>query len=93
MSKELAELRDSKTGELMFRSGFICNLIYSMEFIERECHPDALPTVYDKSHIRFHQAVKKIPYIDENGNLIKPTTNSGVKLESFIFDLMPKINS
>jgi len=32
---------------------------------------------------------KKIPYIDEKGNEIKPEQVNGIKLEMFIFDVFP----
>jgi UDP-N-acetylglucosamine/UDP-N-acetylgalactosamine diphosphorylase len=37
----------------------------------------------------WHRADKKIPYVDESGNVVTPDAPNGVKLESFIFDALP----
>ena len=37
----------------------------------------------------WHRADKKVAYINENGDLVKPDETNAVKLESFIFDALP----
>jgi UDP-N-acetylglucosamine/UDP-N-acetylgalactosamine diphosphorylase len=36
-----------------------------------------------------HRAVKKIPYIDQDGRRVEPAEPNGIKLETFIFDALP----
>ncbi len=75
----------NKDGSLMFNTGNICIHYYSLDFLSTTCSPNKLSKVY-------HLANKKIPHADpETGvtitNLI---TDTGVKLESFIFDIFNK---
>lgn len=34
-----------------------------------------------------HVAKKKIPFVNESGELVEPTQPNGVKLEKFVFDV------
>jgi UDP-N-acetylglucosamine/UDP-N-acetylgalactosamine diphosphorylase len=91
MDKASAELRDTTTNELVYNAGNICIHYYSTDFLEKECSPAGLPKVY-------HFAKKAIPFADpETGKTLtkeqmaklgKATT--GVKMESFIFDVFPQ---
>lgn len=84
LSEEIAK-KTNKDGSLYLNTGFICNLGYSVEFLNTTCHPDHLPRVY-------HLANKKIPYADkETGETVKPEKPNGIKLESFIFDVFPAV--
>ena len=66
------------SGRLLFGAGNICNHFYSLAGLKR-----MLPKV--TAH--YHLAVKKIQSVDpESGEVVKPKTNNGLKLESFIFD-------
>ncbi len=77
---ELAK-QTNADGSLAFKLGSIAIHIISTDFIESiNSEGFSLP---------LHKAIKKIPYIDEQGNLIKPTEPNGIKLESFIFDAVP----
>ncbi len=40
-------------------------------------------------HLPFHRAIKKVPYLDEDGQTVKPAEPNAVKLEQFIFDALP----
>jgi UDP-N-acetylglucosamine/UDP-N-acetylgalactosamine diphosphorylase len=72
--------------ELLYDSGNICNHFMTTEFLNEVCrkHSDEL-----KNHI----AEKKIPFIDDDGLLNKPTSNNGIKLEKFVFDVFPFSNA
>ena len=71
MANELDE-----DGELLFgESHIMCNL-YSIEALD----------IISKNQLPYHSAHKKAPYLDENGELVKPTKPNAYKFEAFIFD-------
>ncbi|SCZ88912.1 BZ3500_MvSof-1268-A1-R1_Chr1-1g00820 [Microbotryum saponariae] len=77
----LSESRDEK-GELSYRAANIANHFYSLDFLS------SIRTFSDQ--LTYHIASKKIPHISiPSGNLVKPTTPNGIKLELFIFDVFP----
>jgi len=77
---ELAEKRNVD-GSLVFALGSIAIHIINVSFVEKlNTKGFSLP---------LHRAVKKIPHIDHEGNLVEPAEPNGIKLESFIFDALP----
>jgi len=77
---ELAEKRNAD-GSLTFALGSIAIHIINTSFVEKlNTKGFSLP---------LHRAVKKIPYIDHDGNLVEPAEPNGVKLETFVFDAVP----
>ena len=63
-------------GELLFgESHIMCNL-YSFEALEK----------ISKEKLPYHSANKKAPYMNEMGEMIKPTKPNAYKYEAFIFD-------
>ncbi|KAF8527570.1 nucleotide-diphospho-sugar transferase [Hysterangium stoloniferum] len=82
ITKEQAEKRDAKSGELAFRAANIANHFYTTRFLNSiESFEDDMP---------FHIARKKIPYVDfKNGQTVKPSKPNGMKLELFVFDVFP----
>lgn len=77
---ERAEKRNPD-GSLVFQLGSIAIHIINHSFAEK---------LNEKGiSLPLHRAEKKIPYIDEQGNLIEPTEENGIKLESFVFDALP----
>ncbi len=85
MPKEACE-RINPDSSLVFSAGNVCIHFYSRNFLETTCSPDNLPKVY-------HIAVKKIPYAHPTTGKTIPASelkdNTGIKLESFIFDVFP----
>ena len=68
--------RRTKTGELYFKYGSPAIHVFDREFLEREA-ASAMP---------LHLAHKKIPYVNEKGEIVKPSEPNGYKFEKFIFD-------
>src|SRR6185312_14938039 len=54
--------------------------ILERSFVERLLQGVNLP---------FHRAIKRVPYLDDAGELIQPATANAVKFERFIFDALP----
>ncbi|MBN1804971.1 MAG: UDPGP type 1 family protein [Sedimentisphaerales bacterium] len=77
---EYAEVKNPN-GSLVFELGSIAIHIISRSFVE-ELNDEGFS-------LPLHRAVKKIPYIDEEGNKIEPIKPNGIKLESFVFDALP----
>jgi len=77
-----AAYRKTEDGSLAFELGSIGIHLIDVSFIEKLNNGGdfALP---------LHRAVKKIPYMDKNGNRIQPQAPNGVKLETFVFDAIP----
>ena len=72
-----ANLRDAE-GNLVYSWGVILNYLFHagrLEEIARE-------------RIPVHVVKKKIPYIDENGALVKPDKENGYKFETLILDMI-----
>ena len=77
---ELAEKRNGD-GSLVFGLGSIAIHLINRSFVEKlNAGGFSLP---------LHKAVKKIPHINQQGKLIEPTEPNGIKLESFVFDVLP----
>ena len=77
---ELAERR-AEDGSLELWAGNIAVHAFSVAFLEESLGAD--------NRLPFHVARKKIPHIDEGGDLVTPEVSNGVKFEQFIFDLLP----
>ena len=71
--------RRGKDGKLYFLYGSPAIHVFDRAFLEREASK-AMP---------LHLAFKKIPFVDEKGNMVKPSEPNGYKFEKFIFDILP----
>ncbi|XP_034507054.1 UDP-N-acetylhexosamine pyrophosphorylase-like protein 1, partial [Ailuropoda melanoleuca] len=79
ISPETAQLR-GPDGSLLYSLGNICNHFFTRAFLQvvsSEFEPLLKP----------HVAVKKVPYVDEEGNPVKPIKPNGIKMEKFVFDV------
>ncbi|CAH7685491.1 UDP-N-acetylglucosamine pyrophosphorylase [Phakopsora pachyrhizi] len=78
--------RLAPNGELSFKSANIANHFYTREFLE------SIQSF--ESQLAYHVAHKKIPHIDlKTKKVVKPTKPNGIKLELFIFDVFPFLDS
>ncbi|MFM7928470.1 MAG: UTP--glucose-1-phosphate uridylyltransferase [Pirellula sp.] len=68
-------------GSLRIWAGNIAVHVFDIEFLNRSCQSrDALP---------FHRAHKAVPYVDDQGKECIPSGPNAIKLERFVFDLLP----
>jgi UDP-N-acetylglucosamine/UDP-N-acetylgalactosamine diphosphorylase len=69
-------------GSLRFNAGSIAIHALRVPFIERL-------NASGRLDLPWHRAEKKVPYVDEKGNEVKPDKPNAVKLEQFVFDAIP----
>ncbi len=68
-------------GSLKYDGGNIAIHILNLNFVEE--------MVTGKLRLPYHMAHKKIPCLNENGQLVEPEEPNGYKFEMFIFDALP----
>jgi len=80
LPEEIAK-QTNPDGSLKLWAGNIAVHVFDVDFLERCCQSvDALP---------FHRARKAVAYVDEFGNAQAPKEPNAIKLERFVFDLLP----
>lgn len=77
MSKEMAEATNEK-GDLLYAFGVILNYIFEVNKLE-EIVNNKMPV---------HVVEKKIPYMNEKGEIVKPTEPNGYKFETLVVDMV-----
>lgn len=82
MPDRLTALRDA-SGALKFIAGSIAIHILSVDFVRK------LTGKESSMSLPFHKAMKKIPFLNDSGDRVKPTEPNGVKFEMFVFDALP----
>lgn len=69
-------------GSLRLWAGNIAVHVIDIPFLRRVSRSaEALP---------FHRALKKVPYLNDQGDLVEPDSPNATKFERFIFDLLPQ---
>lgn len=82
LTEELMNAKD-KNGEPAYNYGVILNYLFSVKELEKIM----------KQSMPLHIVEKKIPYIDENGHLIKPESPNGYKFETLVLDMIHLMDS
>jgi UDP-glucose pyrophosphorylase len=77
---EFAERRNPD-GSLEIWAGSIAVHIMGLDFLKQQAG--------NQASLPFHIAKKSVPYVDTNGNTVKPSEPNAIKFERFIFDLLP----
>jgi UDP-N-acetylglucosamine/UDP-N-acetylgalactosamine diphosphorylase len=76
----LANERDAN-GRLRLWAGSPAIHVFDVEFLTRVTEGAGL--------LPFHTARKKVPYLDDKGQLVQPQKENALKFERFIFDVLP----
>ncbi|MDF3127867.1 UDPGP type 1 family protein [Kiritimatiellaeota bacterium B1221] len=82
---DLPEEKQQETladGSLRFVSGSVAIHVFDRAFIERVGGGS-------DAKLPFHRADKKIPFVNEQGEIVKPESPNGIKFEMFVFDALP----
>lgn len=80
LTEEMMDAKDEK-GDPAYNFGVILNYLFREKDLE-EIMERSLP---------LHVVEKKIPYIDENGNLVKPEEPNGFKYEQLVLDMIHEL--
>ncbi len=82
LSQEMMDAKD-ENGDPAYNYGVILNYLF---------HVPELKAVTD-DRMPLHVVEKKIPYIDETGDLIKPTEPNGYKFEQLVLDMIHQLST
>ncbi len=82
LSEEMANARDERGG-LVYSFGVILNYLFRRETLEKIA----------RAAIPVHRAKKKIPFLNEAGELIKPEKENGYKYETLVVDVVRLMGS
>ncbi|MCC6508658.1 MAG: UDPGP type 1 family protein [Pirellulaceae bacterium] len=73
-------------GDLRLWAGNIAIHVFDLAFLEKVANQA-------DSGLPFHRASKKVPHVDDQGQLVSPTEPNATKFERFVFDLLPMANN
>ncbi len=74
--------RRNEAGEPIFWAGNLAVHVFNRDFLVSLAEGD--------HQLEFHQALKKVPYVNQGGQRIEPTEPNAIKFERFIFDVLPQ---
>jgi UDP-N-acetylglucosamine/UDP-N-acetylgalactosamine diphosphorylase len=80
LPEDLAKQVDEQ-GRLRIRAGSPAIHLFAVDFLQR--------VTQGRQRMPFHVARKRVPYVDEEGNVVQPTKENALKFEMFIFDVLP----
>ena len=82
LTEELMNAKDAK-GDPAYNFGVILNYLFKVTELERIM----------EQNMPLHIVEKKIPYLDADGNLVKPESPNGYKFESLVLDMIHQMDS
>lgn len=82
LTEELMNAKD-ENGDPAYYFGVILNYLFSVKELIRILN----------NNLPLHIVEKKIPYLDENGELVKPESPNGFKFESLVLDMIHQMES
>ncbi|WP_026652598.1 UTP--glucose-1-phosphate uridylyltransferase [Butyrivibrio proteoclasticus] len=82
LSQEMMDAKDAN-GDPAYNYGVILNYMFN----EKALYEIA------KKTLPLHVVEKKIPYIDENANLVKPESPNGCKFEQLVLDMIHELDT
>lgn len=82
LTEDMLTQRD-ENGEYAYNFGVILNYLFKV---------DKLVNLLERK-LPYHKSAKKIPYINEAGELVKPEEHNGYKYEQFILDMIQMLDS
>ena len=82
LTEELMDAKDEK-GDPAYNFGVILNYLFKVSDLEK---------IREKK-LPLHVVEKKIPYLDKQGNKVKPTEPNGYKFEQLVLDMIHDLDS
>lgn len=82
LTEEMMNAKD-ENGDYAYYFGVILNYLFKVADLEKMM----------ASKMQLHIVEKKIPYLDENGNLVKPESPNGYKFENLVLDMIHEMDS
>lgn len=82
LTKEMA-YQQNEDGSLAYRHGVILNYLFNMDDLDKNLNENLV----------LHVVKKKIPYVNEAGEIVKPETENGYKFETLVLDMVKQMDN